>query len=332
MGRIGILSNIVGVCVVVFLLLVFSCGNPNSEDPKNDNLIVTPEKSVVVPSFNADSAYKYLSTQVAFGPRVPNSEAHTQCANYIIAKTTAYADTVYVQQALIPTYDGNNFEIKNIIASFNPENKNRVLLFAHWDTRPWGDQDTKDKDKPIDGANDGGSGVAVLLEVARVLANNKISIGLDLAFFDLEDYGKSEHEDSYGLGTQYWARNPHIKGYTANYGILLDMVGGKNAVFTQEGNSIQFAENIVGKVWAAATKAGYGTFFKYEQTNFITDDHYYVNTIANIPSIDIIQHDESTTHNFAPYWHTHSDNMESVDKQTLKAVGQTLLQTIYTEK
>jgi hypothetical protein len=242
-----------------------------------------------------------------------------------------------VQKAMLATFDGKKIELKNIIAQFSPQQKRRVLLCAHWDTRPWSDQDSVRKDEPSDGASDGASGVAVLLEIARQLKQSKPTIGIDIIMLDLEDYGQPDDspfekkQDTYGLGTQYWAKNPHVPGYYAEYGILLDMVGAKNATFAREKYSLQYAPSVVAKIWDAANQIGYSDYFPFRDGGFVTDDHYYINTIINIPTVDIIQFDSSTRSGFGSYWHTHADNISIIDANTLKAVGQTLLQVIYSE-
>lgn len=290
------------------------------------------------PEFNSDSAYYYIEKQVAFGPRVPNTKEHAACAEWIKNKLSSFTGwDVQIQEFKARTFDDKILNGKNIIASYNKDKNKRILLFAHWDTRPFADQDSVDRNKPIPGANDGGSGVGVLLEIARQISLNPINIGVDIIFFDAEDYGQPDgtmmqrKSDTYCLGSQHWAKNPHVAGYRAYYGILLDMVGAKNATFTMEATSMYYASNVVEKLWAVAHKLGYGNYFLYKRTDGITDDHYYVNAIAGIPSIDIIQHDPDTRSNFGKYWHTHNDNMDIIDRNTLKAVGQTVLQVLYNE-
>lgn len=290
---------------------------------------------VIVPEFIADSAYAFIKTQCDFGPRVPNSKGHIACGDYLVKKMTSWADTVIVQKGVVTAYDGTRLNFRNIVATFNPKNKNRILLFAHWDTRPWADKDEKDKDKPIIGADDGASGVGVLMEVARLLKLNKIELGIDIIFFDAEDYGKegggSEAEDTYALGTQYWTKNLHVPGYTANYGILLDMVGAKNAQFRYEGLSYERASNVVLNVWNTAESLGYSNYFLRQDGGWVTDDHVYVNEMG-IPAIDIINSDLSSRNGFAKHWHTHADNMDVIDKNTLRAVGQTLMSVLFRER
>jgi hypothetical protein len=244
----------------------------------------------------------------------------------------SWSDNVSIQQGVLKAYDGTNLKFRNIITSFNPEAKRRVLLFAHWDTRPWSDQDSIDPMKPSLGADDGGSGVAVLMEIARQLSTQKPTVGIDLAFFDAEDWGKEGggpgSEDSYALGTQYWAKNPHVAGYTADYGILLDMVGAKDAQFRFEGLSYDRAGSVLQKVWSQAAQLGYSNYFLNQDGGWVTDDHVYVNAIG-IPAIDIIHTRINEASGFPPHWHTHRDNMDVIDRSTLKAVGQTLLGVIF---
>lgn len=317
------------------IILLFSCNQGNKKDNKKET---ETSNQITTPDFNADSAYYFVKQQVDFGPRIMNSKQHDECADFLINKVKSYNAKVIVQKGEVKAFDGKMLKIQNIIASFNPEQKNRVLLCSHWDTRPWADQDTVKQDEPIDGANDGASGVGVLLEIARNLASQPTTIGIDIIFLDAEDYGQPENtkyprmEDSYALGTQYWAKNNPVQNYYANYGILLDMVGAPKATFSMEGISMQYASAVVKKVWDIAARLGYSDYFIYKTTSSITDDHYYVNDIAKVPCIDIIHHDPSTRSNFGTYWHTHQDNMNMIDKNTLKAVGQTLLEVIYREK
>jgi len=322
----------------IFILLVscalFSCSN---EAPKKNK--TAPKKTVEIPSFNEDSAFDFIAKQVAFGPRVPNTSGHDACAEYLIETLNAYCDTVIVQEAQLTAFDGTVLDSKNIIASFKPKRAKRLMLCAHWDTRPFADQDDENQNIAIDGANDGGSGVGVLLEIARQFAMKKPDIGVDIILFDSEDYGQPNEsefprmEHSYCLGSQYWSQNLHKPNYFAKYGILLDMVGGKDAVFTQELASVTFAPQAVKKVWNTAASLGYGNHFQFQKTQLIIDDHLYINNLAQgrVPTIDIIEHDASTESNFYEHWHTHNDNLDNIDKNTLKAVGQTVMQVVYNE-
>jgi hypothetical protein len=321
--------------VAVLCLSIFSCNNESTQT--QTETVQKPAAFVKkAPAFNEDSAYYWVQKQVAFGPRLPGSKAHANCAAFIEKTLKNYGLTVVVQTAPITTYDNKIFNLKNIIASYKPEFQKRVLLLAHWDSRHIADNDTKDENKAIDGADDGGSGVAVLLEIARQLSKADLKVGVDLFFSDLEDYGqpddsdKPKMQDSWCLGTQYWAKNMHVPGYTANYGILLDMVGAKGAIFPREGTGSYFAPDVVNKVWSTAKNLGYSSYFTDDKTGSTTDDHLYVNTIAKIPCIDIV-HMSPVTGSYGEHHHTHKDTMDIIDKNTLKVVGQTVLEVIYQE-
>lgn len=324
--------------VTISILIIFWSCQPSKKEEKKPVKKVHPK--VIVPEFNADSAYFYIQSQVDFGPRVPNTDAHELCAIYLENKLKTFGADVIVQHGMVKAFDGSNLFIKNIIGQFNPEKKNRVLLFAHWDSRPFADHSENPdvRDFPISGANDGASGVGVLLEIARNFYKNKPTIGVDIIFFDAEDYGSPDHKnlplipDSWCLGSQYWAKNKHVENYYARYGILLDMVGAKNAIFTREGYSMQYASWLTDKIWGTGTKLGFSNYFDYTKTNPIIDDHVYVNRLADIPSIDILQYDPTTQTHFGSYWHTENDNMNIIDKSTLKAVGQTVMHVVYHEK
>lgn len=326
--------------VLLSLLILLAVACNNGGEKKTPDQPKAEEPKVNVPAFNVDSAFSYIEKQVAFGPRVPNSKAQEACANYFSTFFKSFADTVIVQEAKVKAFDGTMLKMKNIIASFNPKCTDRVLLCSHWDSRPFSDhdKDISNRNKPVDAANDGASGVGILMEIARLLKTNKTDIGIDLILFDTEDYGQPEfsklprQEDSWCLGSQYWSKNPHVAQYTARYGILLDMVGAKNATFFMEGISYEFASGVVQKVWDIAGKSGFSDYFIAEKSTEITDDHYYINTLANIPCIDIIHHDQNTPSGFPFMWHTQQDKINNIDKYTLKAVGQTLLEVIYREK
>jgi len=305
--------------------------------PFSKELAPKIKERIDVPIFNSDSSYYFIEKQVSFGPRVISSKGWENCAIWIEKKFKTYTPNVIVQEAPIITYDGKNHTLKNIIASFSTEKNNRVALFAHWDSRHIADHDTKNTNSPILGANDGGSGVGILLEMARQFSGNNPKIGVDIILFDAEDYGQPENsdypimEDSWCLGSQYWSKNPHKINYNARYGILLDMVGSKNATFYREGNSVYFASSVLQKVWKKGNELGFGKYFVYQNGPEIMDDHVYVNYLARIPTIDIIEYDPSTESHFNKHWHTHKDDMDNIDRETLDAVGQTLLEIVYTE-
>jgi len=330
--------------LVVFSLSVLftACEEKKEEsrsESKGENKAV--KKEPVAPFFNGDSAYVFIKKQVDFGPRVPNSSAHRKCGEYLVQQLRNYGWEVYTQQFEATAFDGTRLNLTNIIGSYRPDLVKRVLLAAHWDTRPFADQDTDRIKEPIDGANDGASGVGALLEIARVVneSDKKPAVGVDIIFFDGEDYGQPDFakdigriQDSWCLGSQHWAKNKHLQGYSAFYGILLDMVGAANARFAMEGTSMHFAPSVVNKVWQTARDLGYGQYFVNVKTPAIIDDHTYVNEIAGLPMIDIIEYNMSGDGYFGDYWHTHNDNIDVIDPATLKAVGQTVLEVLYNER
>lgn len=314
--------------ILVPLSSFVSCKNRKEKD--NNATTVVADNLPVSSPFNADSAYSFVLRQVEFGPRVPGSKAHEECGDWLANKLSAFGASVIEQKAPLTTHDGKQFEMRNIIASFNPDEAERLLLFAHWDTRPWCDQDEDPAwhDKPLDGADDGASGVAVLLEMARLIQGEKSKLGVDIVLFDLEDYGKYNAEDSWCLGSTYWSQHPHKEGYTARYGILLDMVGAKDARFKWEYFSKSNASHILSKVWKKASENGYTDYFIPASTAALTDDHIPVMRYRGIPSINIVNYCEDRTKGFGDHWHTHADNINVIDKNVLKAVGSTIWSTI----
>lgn len=294
----------------------------------------------VGPDFNADSAYIYLQEQCDFGPRTMNSVAHDKCEKWIIQKFEQYGCKVTTQKATLNGYDGTPLRSTNIMASYNPKATTRIMFCAHWDCRPWADNDPDSTNwhKPIVAANDAASGVGVMIELARILKGSGLELGVDFVCFDAEDYGTpqwfegEDPGDTWALGAQYFANNLP-EGYAPRYGILLDMVGGVGAKFYREGMSMQYAPAIVKKVWNAARQVGYGSYFPKADGGMITDDHIPVNQTANIPCIDVIPYyPDCSQSSFGPTWHTIADNMDNIDKNTLKAVGQTMVQVLFTEK
>lgn len=294
----------------------------------------------VGPAFIADSAMAYCQAQCDFGPRTMNSKAHDLCEEWIINKFKGFGLEVETQKADLTGWDGTKLHSTNIIAHFNPQAERRILICAHWDSRPWADNDPDSTNwhKPVLAANDGASGVGVMLEVARLLQNDTtLAIGVDLVCFDAEDYGtpqwaekNEDSENTWALGAQYWAKNLP-ENYKPQFGILLDMVGGQGAKIYQEQNSIRYAASIVDKVWSAARHAGFSGVFANEVGGGVTDDHIPVNE-AGIPTVDVIPfYPDCRQSSFGPTWHTINDDMEHLDANTLKAVGQTLIQVIYSE-
>jgi hypothetical protein len=332
------ISKLLSISILfLFSGLLYQCKtDPETQTETDDKETL---QTIDVPYFNADSAYYFTERQVEFGPRVPGTQAWEACAQYLAETLSRFGADVLVQEATVRAWDGSVLPMKNIIGSWQPENKRRILLCAHWDSRPYADWDPDEKNhrKPIDGANDGAASVGVLLEIARLLSISQPNVGIDIICFDVEDYGEPRDnqsklkDDNWALGSQYWARNPHVNGYFARFGILLDMVGAEDAIFYQEGYSVHYANHIVKKVWDTAHKIGYGKYFSYERSNHITDDHYYINTIMGLPTINIIHQDKNSQTGFFKYWHTMEDTIDKISKETLKAVGQTVTHVIYNE-
>ena len=318
------------------------------------------KKQAVVPrpAFNADSAYAYIERQMAFGPRVPNSKAHNDCAVWFIQTLRAQGAKVELQRGQMPDYRGNMQQIYNIIAHFTPSHEGRdgeglsrprILLGAHYDTRPWCDEeeDYSDRFYNVPGANDGASGVGVLLEIGRQLglriADSTLRTPVDIVLFDCEDMGTphfytgQEREDTWCLGSQLWATNYAKQfsslegrpgGVSYSFGIILDMVGAPDASFPKEMYSTQYAANYQQQIWHAAEQLGYGAMFNNQQSYPITDDHYYVNYIAGIPCVDIIHYDIRNATGFPHWWHTRNDDLSNISKSTLQAVGEVVMSQI----
>ncbi|MBR5638407.1 MAG: M28 family peptidase [Muribaculaceae bacterium] len=317
------LKNI--ILLIVTFLSLFSCKSQKATEETS----IADEVDTQVVNFNASNAYSLVKAQCDFGPRVPGTPAHSKCAEWLEQSLKQNCDTVIVQQGQVTTFDGKILNIKNFIGSFNTSNSDRILLLAHWDCRPWADNDpdSTKHSEPVMGANDAASGVAVLLELARLMKEKKPNIGVDILFVDAEDWGTNDVEDSWALGTQYWAKNPHVTGYTARFGILLDMVGARGAKFYEEDASLYFAKDVVDVVWGEAQRSGYSSYFDPNYAGGgITDDHIVVNEMG-IRCIDII--DTRDNGHFFPGWHTTTDTMSWIDQNTLKAVGQVVANVVY---
>ncbi|MFN4854866.1 MAG: M28 family peptidase [Bacteroidota bacterium] len=325
------ISRLLLFTIVCMAMLVTSCGQKNAGQEKQEKQAQRYRQ--ISPAFDVDSCYSFLKKQVDFGPRVPGTKAHAACADYLVSQLRKYGFTCVVQEAPVKTYDGKTFRLKNIIASTAPQNPDRMLLMSHWDCRPIADGETENRNKPIDGADDAASGVAVWLEVARQIHASGMKKGIDIFFTDLEDYGQPSGEgsnmpDTWCLGTQYWSKNPHVPAYKARLGILLDMVGAKGAIFPREGTSVKYAAPYVDAIWQTAYDLGYAGIFVDAETGETTDDHLYINKIAGIPCVDIV-HMDPNTGTYGRHHHTHGDNLGIIDKNTLKVVGQTVMEYIW---
>lgn len=312
---------------LIITLALFLGLNSCTTEPKKDKPKKPPvPKKKIEANFDQDSAYYFVERQVGFGPRVPGTKAHTEAADWLMGKLKEYADTAYFQIGNQTIINGEVRLVKNIIASFNPGASSKTLLAAHWDTRPQADEDPEDPTNPADGANDGGSGVGVLLEIARQLSLLDFQKGIDVVFFDQEDAGERRGDPrTWCVGSQYWSDKAMKTGYTANQGILLDMVGAPDAVFGFEQNSMQYNPGLMRRVWKTGQKLGYGRYFLNTNGGQITDDHIYMSEFAGVPSIDIIHYNNYSMSGFPEHWHTHDDNMSAIDRNTLKAVGHTVM-------
>lgn len=311
----------------LFILLFIGACKPTGTDPKVRD---KPDpKPIVQVKFDADSAYSFVSKQVDFGPRVPGTTAHQQTLIYLKNKLSEFCDTAEILSGTFVDDQKTKFPIYNVWGRFSVDKPKRILLAAHWDTRPQSDEDPEVRDKPADGANDGASGVGVLLEIARQLQTMNIDYGVDIIFFDQEDGGESGgRPDTWCRGSQQWANGVLEGKYVAKHGILLDMVGAKNATFALEANSSVFNQPLLVETWKTGQSLGYGSYFLMLQGNTITDDHVYMSKFAGIPSIDIIHFDMNTGNSFPEHWHKQTDNMDIIDKNTLLAVGHTVLHVV----
>lgn len=306
------------VCATMFIAC--GAGKTGAADQSSD-----PGTGPVVAqtSFSADSAYSYTAGQVSFGPRVPGSKAHSECGDWLARKLKATGAEVSEQKTTLTTFDGVKIPMRNIIARLNPESDNRILLLAHWDSRPWADRDpdASNHQTPIAGANDGASGVGVLLELARVIGADSIATGVDILLCDAEDWGTEDNDESWAMGARYFAGNPPESGYMPKAAILLDMVGAPDATFMREYFSQQADPALADEIWAIGHSLGYGDMFINRIGSAVNDDHVEL-IKAGIPAIDIIDYREGQ--GFFPGWHTTSDNIDAISASTLGAVGKVL--------
>ncbi len=315
---------------ISLLLLLTGCGNDHT-DRRESSIDPERQEDVYVPEFNEDRAFEYLVAQTEFGPRNPGSIGHQQCLQYLTFELQKYADAVNQQSFRHTGYDGRSYQMTNIIASFNIEATHRILLGAHWDTRPRAerDPDPNRRYEPILGANDGASGVAVLLEIARLLSKNSPLIGVDIILFDGEDYGREGDLDQYCLGAKYFARNLP-QGFRPRFGIIVDMVGDKEARFPRESNSIQHAPRVVDLIWNTARTLNLYQF-EDRQGGAIYDDHIPLNEVgiptALIIDSDLVGYDGPDERR--RYWHTTMDTPEQCSPESLGAVGRVLTEIIY---
>lgn len=280
-----------------------------------------------IPLFSGQRAYEILLRQTSFGPRNPNSTGHRECLNYLSSTLRGLAGEIRLQDFTHAGYKGESLRLTNIVASFRPEIKTRLLLCAHWDTRPRADQDSTRREEPILGANDGASGVAVLIELATLLKQTPPPVGVDIALFDGEDYGMEGDHARYLLGSRHFA-SARTSDYLPRFGVLLDMVGDAFLEIPREGYSVRYAPDIVDLVWNTARDLGIGQFIA-EAGPEVIDDHLPLNE-AGIKTIDLIDFNYPDPTN--RYWHTHQDTPEHCSPQSLEAVGTVLTHVVYTQK
>ncbi len=318
--------------VLVFLSIgLFSCKN-DSKKGKGKQEERKALEAFTSPEFNVDSAFFFIEKQLSFGHRVPGFKEHEACKDWFVKKLNAYGGAVEVQSFKSSFLSIREAPSYNVIASFNPGANKRILLAAHWDSRLIAEKDGDEtkRNSPIMGADDGASGVGVLLELARIIKKNPLKyVGIDIVLFDAEDQGYGGQ--GWCQGSIYWANNPHRADYTANYGILLDMIGAKGAQFGYESISETFAKKHIDKVWGLAHHLGYDDLFVSTKTGEIMDDHYAVNAILKIPMIDIINRPLITDHGFGDYHHTHNDDISIIDKNVLQKVGHVITDLVYRE-
>jgi len=280
------------------------------------------EKPLVLPLFDGEHAFALLEKQCAFGPRVPGTEAHRQCRAFLLEELSKYADHV-VEQTFDHHIDrlDRTVTLTNLVADFNLNAGRRVLLAAHWDSRPWADEDpdSRNHDQPIPGANDGASGVAVLLEIARILKATPPPIGVDIVLFDGEDLGTPGEPRTYAIGSQYFARHKDSR-YLPMFGILLDMVGDRDLQIYKEANSMRYASGIVDQVWGMASRLDLDEFMP-NMRHEVFDDHVPL-IEAGVPMIDLIDFDYS-------HWHTLADTPENCAAASLETVGKVVLAVLY---
>ena len=324
------------VFLLTATLTMTGCHRNEKQQTADNQKTIIDYNAVKAPFFDADSAYRYAADQLDFGFRHPGTTGHERCAAYIANTMRRWCDTVIVQRFNTTLWDGQNVEGKNIIASLAPERDRRILLAAHWDSRQWADHDIDSNNwhKPLPGANDGASGVAVLMEMARVMSAMPPDVGVDFIFFDVEDQGIAEwagryEDNTWCKGSQHWAQNPHRMFYQAEYGILYDMVGTDQPRFTKEEISMGFAQGLMNRLWSCAAFLGYGNIFVDELSGAILDDHLYVNQILRIPTIDIVQNSPNCS--FYPHWHTTDDDLDAINKETLHTVATVSLKLIYSD-
>ena len=280
-----------------------------------------------VPRFDESHAFSYLVAQCDFGPRNPGSDGYYACLDYLITELDQSANEIILQDFSYQERRYNKkYNLENIIARFNPDSEFQTVISAHWDTRPWADQEDlrQDRDQPIIGANDGASGVAILLELAKIMGENPPPIGVNLVFFDGEDLGVPGENNTYCQGSRFFAKNLPIP--RPDEAINLDMVGDKQLVLPIERYSLEYHPKLVRHLWDRAKEMGLDAFIG-RVDYAIYDDHVPLNEIAGIPSIDLI--DFKYPNSYANFWHTMNDIPENCSEESLGQVGDLMVDYIY---
>ena len=317
--------------IVCSAIIATSCGGKTPVQATSTQLSVETQKGLAI-EVNADSVFAFVEAQTSMGPRVPGKAGHDRCMAFIKERLASCGAVVSVQDTLFAPAGTELLpqRVRNITGRFNVGAPRHVMLLAHYDTRPWADEesDPKHHDTPIDGANDGASGVAVLLEIARLMKQLPDNVEVEMLFVDAEDAGNHTEDLSWCIGSQAWASafDP-LSRRIPEYAILLDMVGGKNAKFHREYFSEQYASKINNKVWNTAKQLGYGERFPNEMGGALNDDHIHILSVG-IPAIDIVESAHPSTQSFNPTWHTLEDNINNIDRSTLKMVGDVVINTI----
>lgn len=287
--------------------LALGCGGSEASEPGNQPAAATVE-------FDGAKAMGYVNTQMAFGPRVPGTAAHRTAGDWIVAQMRERADSVTVQTWTHVTADGTRLPMRNVLARFNPTASTRVLYLAHWDSRPTAEKaaDAAARREPTPGANDGASGVAVLIGVADALKARPADVGVDLLFTDGEDWGDFDTNTDVLIGAKYFAANMP-SGYAPVFGVLFDMVGEPNARFLYESNSLRVAPEVLQRVWSTAQQLGHGAYFPTREYGPVTDDHLPLIEkglkVINVIDLDYAHH------------HTPDDTADKVSAVTLQVVG-----------
>lgn len=316
-------------------LIASACGNKSAETTAPDAPAEAASATLAAADVaaDADTLFMYVADQVAMGPRIPGTPGHDRCVDYITARLKRAGAVVTVQDTLFAPAGSSMSpqRVRNITGSFNVGAPRHVLLLAHYDTRPWADEeaDAALHNTPIDGANDGGSGVAVLLEIARLMRNLPNNLEVELLFVDAEDAGNHNDDLSWCVGSQAWADafDPASRRMP-DYAILLDMVGARGACFHREYFSERYARSVNNLVWDAARRTGYANRFVDKVGGALNDDHIHIMSVG-IPAIDIVESQNPETGSFNPSWHTLSDNLDNIDPATLKMTADVVINSIF---